>query len=664
MKPIVKLIVENESSLLCYTSQLESVFGDALEVRGHWLGEEAAYENQGESIILTSANSAENFSEFRRRNRSRQPLLTFNLALQRRSLVQLNAYAKGSRFLVGNVSRFMAEETITQLCQAGYGHLQFFPYYPGRPDRPQADLGLTVGEMECLPQDLKERIDLGPRQIDIASIIELAVKLDLEYTLYTRRFFRFFEKQYNPSSGISLLVQRELLLEQRQHTLLQLFEQGLIGLDQEGGPFFCNFRAAALSGHTREEILQGAPVLPQNLVQRCAALQAPVFQTCGGENPYEVSMTPILYGTQYLGAYAVLRPAQTVRPPALPEEGRHGGHLAKYRFADICGNSPRLRRTVELARKMARTDSSVLITGESGTGKELFAHAIHNSSPRAEAPFVAINCAALPDTLLESELFGYEEGAFTGAKKGGKIGLFELANGGCIFLDEVEGMAPSTQLKLLRVIQEREMIRVGGEQVIPIDVRIISASNEDLLSLIQAGKFRRDLYYRLGTLPLDLPPLRQRREDILPLMETFKSALGLDFRLTEEAKNCLLRYSWPGNIRELHNCVEYLGCQNLPVIEPDSLPHTIFEQQDQGQDPMSREEMETLLLRRLAGGSCGRMQLQKFLSQAGCAVKEAQLRRTLEQMKARGWIASGTGRGGSSITELGKQEYKNRSKQD
>ena len=339
------------------------------------------------------------------------------------------------------------------------------------------------------------------------------------------------------------------------------------------------------------------------------------------------------------------------------------GLVAKYSFDDIVGESRAIRNTVQIARSYASSQAAVLIHGETGTGKELFAQSIHNASDRRDGPFVAINCAAVSNNLLESELFGYEDGAFTGARKGGKAGLFELASSGSIFLDEIEGMAPGTQLKLLRVIQEREMMRVGGDRVIPIDVRIISASNQDLTAMMEEGRFRSDLFYRVSTLPLDLPPLRRRREDILTLIEEFKSTLRLAFVLTEETKALLLRYSWPGNIRELRNCVEYLGCQNLPVIEPENLPYTIRRAASaHGPDESGSQRLQDALLYALAEEHCGRKQLQHILTKRGLSVSESQLRRELEQMKARGWITSGTGRGGSRLTDVGLQEYKNRSK--
>lgn len=187
---------------------------------------------------------------------------------------------------------------------------------------------------------------------------------------------------------------------------------------------------------------------------------------------------PVTVNNRYLGAYVIIPDDTSEKISGIPGKKFENGYQAKYRFSDICGHSPKILQTIELAKKMARTESSVLITGESGTGKELFAHSIHNNSSRSDQPFVAINCASLSESLLESELFGYEDGAFTGARKGGRTGLFERANNGTIFLDEIESMSLNIQLKLLRVIQEKEITRVGGERIIPIDVRIISATNK------------------------------------------------------------------------------------------------------------------------------------------------------------------------------------------
>ncbi len=257
------------------------------------------------------------------------------------------------------------------------------------------------------------------------------------------------------------------------------------------------------------------------------------------------------------------------------------GSGARFSLGDIVGGSPQLRRRLQLAEAAARSDSSVLVTGESGTGKELFAQAIHNASPRAAGPFVGINCSAIPRELLESELFGYEAGAFTGAKKGGHPGKFELAEGGTILLDEIGDMPLEMQVKLLRVLQEKRLTRVGGTREVKLDARLIATTNRDLADDIDRGRFRQDLFYRLKVISIELPPLRERVGDIPMLVEHFVSLfaarLGKRLRgVTPEVQHALETYPWPGNIRELEHVLE--GEVNLASAEQlylDELPDAI-----------------------------------------------------------------------------------------
>lgn len=235
--------------------------------------------------------------------------------------------------------------------------------------------------------------------------------------------------------------------------------------------------------------------------------------------------------------------------------------ISKYTFDSIVGKSNAIKNTIELAKQYSSNNATVLITGETGTGKELFAHSIHNHSKRRRNPFVAINCSAIPENLLESELFGHEDGAFTGAKKGGRMGYFEMAHGGTIFLDEIADIDELIQIKLLRVCQEREILRVGGNRIIPIDVRIIVATNTDLYERVREGKFRQDLFFRLDVLTLDIPPLRDRKEDIGDLCMHFINQMSRTLNLMvtgidHDVMQILEDYEWPGNIRELQNVVQ------------------------------------------------------------------------------------------------------------
>ncbi len=258
---------------------------------------------------------------------------------------------------------------------------------------------------------------------------------------------------------------------------------------------------------------------------------------------------------------------------------------------NLVGESPRMREVYQFLARVAPTDSNVLLQGESGTGKELAARAIHRNSPRSSKSFIAINCAAIPEGLLESELFGHERGAFTGAVAQ-KKGRLEMANGGVVFLDEIGELAPALQVKLLRVLQEREFERVGGTRAIAVDIRLIAATNQDLGEAVKNGTFRKDLYYRLNVLSLVMPALRDRREDIGMLADYFvvkylKKCHMRAKRLSPEAMECLVKYDWPGNVRELENAIERaLVLSVLDVIQPEDLPESILEK---GLNPSSED---------------------------------------------------------------------------
>lgn len=332
---------------------------------------------------------------------------------------------------------------------------------------------------------------------------------------------------------------------------------------------------------------------------------------------------------------------------------------AVYHFDDIIGSAPALQSAIHIAKRFADSDSTVLIQAQSGTGKELMAQSIHNASERADGPFVAVNFAAITETLLDSELFGYVEGAFTGASRHGAIGLFEQANHGTIFLDEIGDASLSFQVKLLRVLQEREIRRVGSTVPIHIDVRIIAATNQDLKVLIRQGRFREDLYYRLNVLPLTLPPLAERKEDIPVLVAAFLKSFFLDMGASEmrdwikEILPVFHQYSWPGNIRELQNVVEYLAnvCDGRP--RPDDLPSsftaTIASMRNRQGGETAGENLKKAVLQELAiaariGKHLGRRSLARNLD-----VPESQIRHICQDLVKEGEITLKSGRGGIQL---------------
>ncbi|MDH7498612.1 MAG: sigma 54-interacting transcriptional regulator [Syntrophomonadaceae bacterium] len=353
---------------------------------------------------------------------------------------------------------------------------------------------------------------------------------------------------------------------------------GLVIVDVEGRVTLINDTYLGILGLKRDEVVGRhiTEITPHSKLPQVLATEEVHLADYWPVNGHDLIVTrmPIYRDGKLIGAVGkslfldlngvevlVSKLGEVEKELAVYKDAVSSAYKPRYCFDHIVGNSPELVRNKALAERLAQTGSTVLITGESGTGKELFAHAIHHASPRRRAPFVRVNCAAMPENLLESELFGYEEGAFTGARKGGKPGKFELANRGTIFLDEIGDMPLAMQAKLLIVLQEREVERVGGSKPIRCDVHVIAATNRRLEDLVREGRFREDLYYRLNVVSLNIPPLRQRLDDIPPLLKALVPKLNQRLATkiegaTPDALRLLRSHDWPGNVRELENLLE------------------------------------------------------------------------------------------------------------
>ncbi|TGE33424.1 sigma 54-interacting transcriptional regulator [Desulfosporosinus sp. Sb-LF] len=392
-----------------------------------------------------------------------------------------------------------------------------------------------------------------------------------------------------PESITTAILQAEHLIEaleiDRAKTalstvILNAVHEGVVTIDRNENILNLNAEAQKMLGVNLEILGQPAKkVFRPQLLEDIHSKKLFGYPERVNGKDLVINLYPIIDREIHLGTVLTLQNTLEIQQAEynIRRKLHDKGLVSKFSLRDFAGNSEPVRLVLDQARKYAKTDSSILIQGESGTGKELLAQGIHQVSLRKNGPFVAINCAALPEHLLESELFGYEEGAFTGARKGGKVGLFELAHKGTLFLDEVGELPLHVQARLLRVLQEREVMRVGGDRVIPVDVRLISATHRKLNDAVEKNEFRADLFYRLHVLGLRVPPLRERKGDIRLLMNRFLSDLSLklgkpNLKYSEEVYQAFEKYHWPGNVRELRNCVEKLiVLAETDMIQPESL---------------------------------------------------------------------------------------------
>ena len=362
---------------------------------------------------------------------------------------------------------------------------------------------------------------------------------------------------------------REKARAEQFKAILDFTYEGIIATDADGKISLVNPAAEQILDKSKTSLINqhASEVLPSLAIKRVQEKRKPLLGELHrvGNSLLVHNIVPVMANDEITGTVITFQDASHLQ--AVESKVRRQlylkGHVAKYTFEDIITCSPVLKKVIHQARQFAQAEAAVIVTGETGTGKEMFAQSIHNASLRKSGPFVAVNCAAVPENLLESELFGYEEGAFTGARKGGKKGLFELAHDGTIFLDEIGELPLKLQARLLRVLQEKAVIRVGGDRVIPINVRIIAATHRNLDEAVKNGTFRQDLYYRLNVLRLSLPPLRERSEDIPLLIDRLLEKICNRTRkprpeISDEVLDVLCSYKWPGNVRELENILERL----------------------------------------------------------------------------------------------------------
>ena len=585
------------------------------------------------------------------------PVVVARRTLERSGLEKVMSLPSESKAMLVNNEEEAAFETTSLLYELGVRHVELVPVYPGS-HVPELDTAITPNEVDCVPSRVRQVINIGDRVIDPGTIIEIAARMGEEHVDLSQVLERLGQAATNP--WLVRVLEQSAGTREQLEIVLSLVPEAVLVLGAHDEVTLINREACRILGR---DVLGRSlrDILPFDARWDNATLLNEPFLV--NDTKYMVNKIPVRAGQSGRGGVVILKEAHELRDAdGRARKASNHGYVAKYTFDDIAGTSPAIRHAVQMAKRFAQRKSPVLITGSSGTGKEFFANAIHNCSDRRAFPFVAVNCSAIPESLLESELFGYEEGAFTGARKGGKPGLFEQADRGTVFLDEIGDLSPALQARLLRVLQEKEVIRVGGTGVRTVDIRVICATNKDLKRLVEDGAFRSDLFYRISVLTLNLPDLRERLEDIPDLILAMLKKRNEPRNVPQEVLKVLSSYCWPGNIRELDNCVEYMLSVSDTTIGLRHLPPHILEAAGihvRPDAPLGRPAQEALAVlqavRQLSesGQSTGRRSITDLLLKRGQDFGEARVRRIIRSLRDQGFVLIGPGRSGVALTPEG-----------
>lgn len=555
----VSLIAGTKSTRLAILNQIKSLLDKYVEIESYSIDEGISGIIKSDLIIVSTKLIIDECIGF---IDSKCPVIIARRSLNISNVDQLFSIAEGSKVLLVNDAIETSMETIDLLNNLGINHLNYIPHYPGCELEEKYTLAITPGESKFVPLYVEKVIDLGPRLIDITTIVEILEKLDLLDEKANVVSAKYFETIIGLSKQLYGLNKESNNLNEYLLKVLNQVNDGIVVFNNMNNVTVFNEKAELIFKVHKSKTL-GKNI---NQVTKDRNLLDYLLDTSNWEEQiFKFNNKDIIVNKFHIDKLnsTVCTIADVEKTLNMDIKLRRilfkRGHLAKYKFEDIIGESETIKSVIEIAKKLSKTDLSILIHGETGTGKELFAGAIHNYSERSNGPYLAVNFSSISEDLIESELFGYEEGAFTGARKGGKVGLFEQANNGTIFLDEIGDTSLSIQARLLRVLQEKEIMRVGGTDIIPINVRIITATNRDLSTMCKEGKFREDLYYRIKQLYLKTPTLRQRKEDLEILINHFLNNNGKeDFFISQEVLEIINYYDWPGNVRELINLIDYM----------------------------------------------------------------------------------------------------------
>ncbi|EII6782419.1 TPA: sigma-54 interaction domain-containing protein [Clostridioides difficile] len=662
MKKSVALVNDSRKDLIDFLeNNLKLVFGDSININRYFINEINDNDIINDDVILVM--SVERLDKIINNILDKKKVIVVRRTFREDKIYNLLSLPQGTNVLIVNDSDETTLETISLFYKIGVTNIRPTPYMNDN-NYKNIKIAITPGVPEKVPSFISDIFDLGHRYIDISTFIEIINLLQIDSKEIQSNLVKYSEEIISLDTGIKDKYKELFLKIEELDTILNLSKDGILFTSKDGEINTYNSKVKDILdinediyGKYIEDIFVDS--LKVLLSEKEILDKVVVFN----KKYINVNKKNIYNRDEKMGTYYSLQEITYIKKleQNLTKKLREKGQIAKYTFKDIKTNSPKMFECIDLAKKVSKSDLSILIRGESGTGKELIAQSIHNNSNRKNQPFIAVNCAAVPENLLESQLFGYDKGTFTGGLKDGKQGLFELANNGTIFLDEIGDMPLELQTKLLRVLQEKQIMPVGSHNVINIDVRIISATNKNLEQMIDNSQFREDLYYRLNTIPINIPPLRERKEDILIIMEDL---INKKLVITPEAKKLIQNYMWKGNIRELQNVTSYLNimCEDI-VLEKD-LPPNLRSSDNKNTSlklKYSKNDilniLEILILNKESDVGIGRGLILKALLDKNLQITEGKIKKIFEYLKKEELIICSSGRYGSKITQKGEDFY-------
>ncbi|WP_175988149.1 sigma-54-dependent Fis family transcriptional regulator [Bacillus sp. Marseille-Q1617] len=583
----------------------------------------------------------------------------------------------GKKILYVNDFLKTAREAVSTLKRLGIDHVDYIPYSPGEEIAYDVDTAISPGETALIPDSIPLKIDIGVRLIDLNTITSIIHHFKLSEQVTFDITDRYTKKIIELSQRLGTINRKANTLNKFLNKVVDGVNDGILAFQAQGGEI-------TIFNEVLEQMLgmSASSAKGKKLTRVFKNIELTHFLTSMEDEDQKYftlrQKNVMVYRFRMKSEGVIVATFKDLEETIEMEKVRRlelqrSGHIAKYTFGSILGSSTEISETIAIARKLARSELPILIIGETGTGKELFSSAMHNESSRCTSPYLAVNCSALSEDLLESELFGYVEGAFTGALKGGKKGLFEQADGGTLFLDEIGDISMKLQTRLLRALEEMEVRRIGGNKNIPVDVRIIAATNKNLAKLIAEGTFREDLYHRLKILSLTLPSLRERSEDIPELIQYFlHSEQSRITQVDHELLTVLSQARWTGNVRELKNTLLYM----ITISEEERLTIDLLPKNDHNFSKndhtkknnafsLTKTEEYRNILTVLTGWykegkRASREKLSSDLHGTSTPLTIQQIRTRLSELQKLGYVVVNRGRKGTEITKAGLKWVKNK----